>query len=528
MDFNKNKTVVQVITLSILFPGKTYLLNDGSVMGLDGWSFAKGFPYSACLSLTKNHVMKSWWFFLSAAFQLVLLLAGASSAIAQWKDTAQGVHGFPVQQGDSLPATHHLVVDNRVFATVKMMGVNVFPFAINRYVRKEKFAEVTWQSLHNNLRLRSWKWDADGFINNQFSHPYHGSLYFNAFRSENFRFWQSAPAAFAGSLVWEIAAEMETPAINDLVNTTLGGIAWGEVTHRLANRFTQARRNNKKRKGLAVLAKLVDPMKAFSNWVDPENAPLRSSVDTTPIQFFLSGGSRQYNQTYNGQKMWPLGEWFTRLNLQYGGGANALKIPFSQFFVMVELGTSDSALFNIAQIRGNLTGWKLSQNSRHHHYISLNLDYDYYRNTAFRYGMQSFLLGLFSRYSFPHISLQTELGTSLVGLAAVSDNQPYDGRPRDYDYGSGAGMSAGFNLLAFDHVGMRTNNRIGWLHTLDGKAGNHRLINSTSALYFQLKKRFLLSYEWGHFYLKSRTSGSPTNNSHNAYKRVALGYRFSL
>lgn len=467
-------------------------------------------------------------FFVSMLFFSTLIFCFVHGAEAQVMDTSCRTTGLHLLPEDSLSLARKAIRDRSGFSTLKMMGVNVFPFVINRYVRKEKFAEVSWQSLHNNLRLRSWQWDADGFINNQFSHPYHGSLYFNAFRSENFSFWQAAPAAFAGSLVWEIAAEMETPAINDLANTTLGGIAWGEVTHRLANRFLQARRNNKKKKGLQLLATLVDPMKAFSNWVDPDNAPLRYTADTTPIQFFLSGGSRQYNQTYNGQKMWPLGEWFTRLNLQYSNGPDALNIPFSQFFVMVELGTSDSALFNIAQIRGNLTGWKFSQNPRHIHYISLNLDYDYYRNTAFRYGMQSFLFGLYSRYSIRRISLQTELGTSLIGLAAVSDNQPYDGRPRDYDYGSGAGLSAGFNLLAFDHFGMRTNNRIGWLHTLDGKAGNHRLINSTSALYFQYKKRIVLSYEWGHFYLKSRTAGTDTNHSHNAYKRVALGYRFSL
>lgn len=34
--------------------------------------------------------------------------------------------------------------------------------------------------------------------------------------------------------MWEIAAEVEPPAINDLMATTLGGIALGEVTHRMS------------------------------------------------------------------------------------------------------------------------------------------------------------------------------------------------------------------------------------------------------------------------------------------------------
>lgn len=467
-------------------------------------------------------------FIVSVLFLLALTFGFVSPHAARAQDTSHETHGLRLQTVDSLPLIWKPIQDRRGFATLKMMSFNVIPYVVNRYVRKEKFAEVSWQSLQNNIRLRNWKWDADGFINNQFSHPYHGSLYFNAFRSENFDFWQAAPASFAGSLVWEIAGEMETPAINDLVNTSLGGIAWGEVTHRLANRFTQATRAGKKKKGLQILAKLVDPVKTFSNWVDPGNASLRSSVDSTPIQFFLSGGSRQYNQVYNGQKQWPIGEWFTRLNLQYGDGTAGLKIPFSRFSVMVELGTSDSALFNIAQIRGNLTGWKLSQTANHFHYLSLNLDHDYYRNTAFRYGMQSFLFGFFSQYSFRQFLLKSEFGTSVIGLAAVSDNQPYDGRPRNYDYGSGAGLSAGFTLSAFDHFGFRTYNRIGWLRTLDGKSKSHRLINSISAISLQVKKRFVLSYEWGHFYLNSHTPADGTDQSHNFYKRVALGYRFSL
>jgi hypothetical protein len=176
--------------------------------------------------------MRIHWLYRRIGFQLAILCTWNSLTIAQFNDTLRATSSVIRIKDDSLDAGNSRIDADRGFATLKMMGTNVIPFAVNRYVRKEKFAYITWESLHDNLRLRSWKWDADNFINNQFSHPYHGSLYYNAFRSEGFRFWQSVPAAFAGSLVWEIAAEMETPAINDLVNTTLGGIAWGEVTHR--------------------------------------------------------------------------------------------------------------------------------------------------------------------------------------------------------------------------------------------------------------------------------------------------------
>ncbi len=77
-------------------------------------------------------------------------------------------------------------------------------------------------------------YDRDSFKTDQASHPFHGSLFFNSARSNGYNFWESGIFAAAGSFVWELGLEKEPPAINDLVNTTLGGMSRGEVLHRLA------------------------------------------------------------------------------------------------------------------------------------------------------------------------------------------------------------------------------------------------------------------------------------------------------
>jgi len=110
-------------------------------------------------------------------------------------------------------------------AASKWALAQAIPWSINRYIRKADFAKISISSIHHNLKTNNWEWDDNKFLNNQFSHPYQGSLYFNSFRSNGFNFWESVPAVLMGSLFWEAICETHVPAPNDIINTTLGGIA---------------------------------------------------------------------------------------------------------------------------------------------------------------------------------------------------------------------------------------------------------------------------------------------------------------
>jgi len=104
--------------------------------------------------------------------------------------------------------------------TVRMIDA---PFAHTTF-------ESTWRNIANPGR---WKWEnGDRFLVNQFLHPWHGATYFAAARANNFNFYQSMIAVPLGAIMWEIAMEPQ-PSINDLITTTLGGIAYGEIMHRL-------------------------------------------------------------------------------------------------------------------------------------------------------------------------------------------------------------------------------------------------------------------------------------------------------
>lgn len=118
-------------------------------------------------------------------------------------------------------------------AAAEVTGINLGVQLFDRYALRSDFAQTTLRSLRHNF-TDGMVWDNDFFITNMFAHPYHGNLYFNAARSNGLSFWESAPYALGGSLMWEFLGETEPPAINDVLATSMGGMAIGEMAHRLS------------------------------------------------------------------------------------------------------------------------------------------------------------------------------------------------------------------------------------------------------------------------------------------------------
>ncbi len=118
-------------------------------------------------------------------------------------------------------------------AAAEATGINVGVQLFDRWALNSDFAQTTLRSLKRNF-TDGMVWDNDFFITNMFAHPYHGNLYFNAARTNGLTFWESAPYALGGSLMWEFLGETEPPAINDVIATSCGGMAIGEMTHRLS------------------------------------------------------------------------------------------------------------------------------------------------------------------------------------------------------------------------------------------------------------------------------------------------------
>ena len=118
-------------------------------------------------------------------------------------------------------------------ASLEVVLLDFAPFAFNRWLSKADFARITPAAIRANF-VSGFTYDEDPFSTNPFAHAVHGAVYVSAARANGYDFWESGAFALLGSYLWECCSEIEPPAINDLVNTTLGGMVTGEISHRLS------------------------------------------------------------------------------------------------------------------------------------------------------------------------------------------------------------------------------------------------------------------------------------------------------
>ncbi|MCG6961018.1 DUF3943 domain-containing protein, partial [bacterium BMS3Abin03] len=69
------------------------------------------------------------------------------------------------------------------------------PWALARWIRHwenpaDNWAKVSFDTWWRNIS-HGWEYDGDNFETNNFAHPYHGALFFNAGRTNGYDFWES-------------------------------------------------------------------------------------------------------------------------------------------------------------------------------------------------------------------------------------------------------------------------------------------------------------------------------------------------
>ena len=365
-------------------------------------------------------------------------------------------------------------------AVTSAVVFELIPYAANRWVVRTPWSNTTLHSWSNNLRV-GWGWDTDHFAVNQFAHPYSGNLSFNSARANGYGFWASAPFALAGSVAWEYFGETTRPSINDLVNTTLGGITLGETTYRLSSLILDARSTGTTRIIREVGAALVDPPRALGRIIDGD----ATRVGTNPSGRLPSVVSSQvevgYQRLGHGRASSPLrgpDQPFVYYALNYGDPMGRdVHGPFSSFRLDGTFGAAASGILSQLRAVGFLGERKLRGDSTTHHRLALAMHYHYYNNAAFVSGGQGFSGVLLSRFPLGgRNSLRSEAWLMGVVLAAVKSD--YSASPsaianetaRNYDYGPGGG---GRVQVVFDHAARSTleaSYQATWIDVVSGTA----------------------------------------------------------
>ena len=353
--------------------------------------------------------------------------------------------------------------------------------------RGQVTARVTPATWWANMQ-HGWVWDLDDFVVNQFGHPYQGSNYFTAGRGNGLSFWESAAVTAFGSGTWEYFGETNKASLNDFINTTLGGIALGEVFHRTA---WLARGSGAGGRGREIAAFVIDPVTGINRLLSGDafhGTGTPAEMVPSSLNGLVSTGALW--QGSNTRAIDSAGKPFLEMDLLYGdprtGGS---RTPYDAFSVRLRLG--GGAGISEAQVRGRLLG-QSSRSGRLHFAISQS--YDFRKNSAFEFGAQSLEVNLGvtqSLFSGASVQLTGWGGVTVLGAvdslplieraepqpthAPSMSGQGISEGPRTFDYGPGSNFGGGATFLHDDRAFAVFSFEGRHLYVLDGVRANHLL-----------------------------------------------------
>src|ERR1035441_3371453 len=141
---------------------------------------------------------------------------------------------------------------------IEVIAMNALIFSADRYFFKYDYSTSVSLSTWNHNMKTGWAWDSDRFGMNFSSHPYTGSIYFNAGRSNGYGYFGSLCYSLEGSLMWEYFGENTLPSYNDLINTSLNGAFLGEILYRISSNILDDRTKGRERVFREIAAGLID------------------------------------------------------------------------------------------------------------------------------------------------------------------------------------------------------------------------------------------------------------------------------
>ena len=410
--------------------------------------------------------------FVAIAFLFVALLASPHGATAQRRPQQ-----FPCP--DCNPPKRFV----RGFGEV--MIVQFIPWTVNAVIRDAEWAQIGPSVWATNIE-NPWVWDNNHFLNNQFSHPYHGSLYYNAGRANGYSFWQSVPWAFGGSLMWEWFFEGWAPAPNDWFNTSLGGITLGEMLHRVSTLTLDNRATGSERMWREIGATALNPVRGFNRLISGQmNDITANPPEWRPSRIFASfdAGYRSANGGDNLGNAGTAGVGFLQATLFYGDQVDDIgKSPFSAFRVGLEVATEpqgERGRFARLDARGNLGAHQLSRSAKSSQQLGLFMSYEFLSTESIEFGGQGFQGGLVSRWGDPKgFRIQSEVLGAAYPIAATQSDYFVSLEGRDYDYGLGFGGNLRLSAIWEGLGAIDARARMLWEPILSGFNGDHYLYSA--------------------------------------------------
>jgi len=324
---------------------------------------------------------------------------------------------------------------------LESLALNVMYNGIN-HLRGHHTARVGFKSMFENLR-HGFEWDVNPWGVNQIGHPYQGSNYFTSGRAHGLSFWEATPVAAFGSATWEFLAENNRASLNDLLNTTLGGIALGEVMHRIGWLIRDPTLTGTARRRKEFIAMAVDPLGGLQRLLSKDSTRVSAKPSSLiPSSVRSGGGAGVMWQGRNAREARSTAHPFLNIHMDYGGVRNGnSRVPFGAFALEFTVGGGSAV--SQANVRGRFFGRPFGENGRAQ--FSVFQTFDYTTNRAYAFGGQGFEAEVaLTRPVSPRTSLWMAAtgGATVLGAVDTLINPPADVTVdqellarRTYDYG---------------------------------------------------------------------------------------------
>jgi len=415
-----------------------------------------------------------------------------------------------IAQTDTIPKHLPQFKNRPLIAGLETVSTNII---INRYDawwRDLDWAKVTPDHWFNNLHS-GFDTDGDAFGTNFFSHPYHGSLFFNSARKNGSSFWGAIPYVMVGSWTWEYFGETYPPSEIDWNTTTLGGVYLGEITHRLS---THLLRNHKKR-GYRIWrvlgATILDPMGQINGlFYDDINKSYRSTDSRRfPVRSQFSMG---VSHLFRSNMDLPDRSYFhMNYSMIYGDlfSEQANYEPFDFFIFRAWLDVNSIKDYN--QIYLNITShaplWKFNKSDRN--LFTISSHYAFIHNPVFKIGALSLTADYHLNAESENVSLLAaiKLGPVLFGSAnseVVEEIDIFnedDGEfLRDYVYGRGYTLESEALFVTKNFGRIITSYNYWTLYTQRDTPGTERNSIFKLEYYYPIWKNWGLGIEFFHYH----------------------------
>lgn len=274
-----------------------------------------------------------------------------------------------------------LVRPNALRALVKDLSINGSILAWDYFVQDRSYARISRQVLEDHFTHKP-VFDNDSFSGNQFSHPYHGSMFYNTARYEGLSYGVSLLYPILGSATWEWMCETNSPSVNDLLSTGVGGAVLGEVAHRSSDIFFDNSSTGLDRVMREVIGSLLNPVRAAHRLLTGEAwrvSPSRGKrVEPQPYSFEFGTGYRSMQELKGNRDF--IHSPYMEFAFNYGERFNTSKRskPFDLFSLslLLNLNSNHPTVGNF-EISGRLANKELDLRKR------WRLDLGFYQNLKY-------------------------------------------------------------------------------------------------------------------------------------------------